>query len=305
MITPSLGILDFGYINTPDLYAHQVINSIFEEIAVYENAGYKRFWLSEHYSPEFAWFDPQMILPLLAGYSENIRVGMAGVLLKFHSPLTVVQNFKLISAIFNGRIDLGLAGATVSPNAAILLNGMEDIPDTKQTIYHEKLRLLNELLRNDKWTSEKPTGILVPPHGTTLPQMWTLGSTNRSASIAMKYQYNFCISFMHPGSSFIKYTDAIKVFKDEYYSMHGEEAVGAALVACACCDNKEEQQRFTAQYFLEDPIVNTFGTAEHIAENLHKLHAILGNDEFILFSPEWKREKRVESYIKIAEQFMS
>ena len=40
-----------------------------------------------------------------------MRVGSAGILLQYYSPLKVAENFRTLEAMFPGRIDLGVTRA--------------------------------------------------------------------------------------------------------------------------------------------------------------------------------------------------
>ena len=297
MSLPSLGILDFGYINPPKLHAYQTINSLFEEVAQYEALGYKRLWLSEHYSPEFAWFNPEILLPLLAGYSEKIRVGLAGVLLSYHSPLLVAQNFKLLSAVYNDRIDLGIARAHVSERTGKFLVSNTEMENINADWENKVAQLLLFLRQNSIEESllEKMT---VPPHGTMLPEMWLLGASGHSVDNTVKNQCNFCISFMHPGSDFNKNKDTLKIFKEKYYAKNNCLPQTAVLLCGVHVRDKIERQRLENE-FNQRGDVNIFGEKNFIIDRLHALKEIFDNDEFILFNPYFDRSQRMESFATI------
>ena len=47
----------------------------------------------------------------VAAVTKHIRVGSGGVMLVNHAPLMVAERFKVLEALFPGRIDLGLGRA--------------------------------------------------------------------------------------------------------------------------------------------------------------------------------------------------
>src|SRR6201993_4793062 len=47
----------------------------------------------------------------IAAGTQPIRVGSGGVMLPNHAPLVVAERFKMLEALFPGRIDLGLGRA--------------------------------------------------------------------------------------------------------------------------------------------------------------------------------------------------
>ena len=293
-MTKPLGILEFGYIRPPDLHAYQVINSLFEEVSFYEELGYKRLWLSEHYSPEFAWFNPSMLLPLLAGYSEKIRIGIAGILLSYHSSLLVAQNFKLLSAVYPDRIDLGIAKARIPPNTNKFLIS----PEENERIPVEWERKINELLffiRNDEPENEVLEKMVVPPHGTSLPEPWMLGASPFSMDLAIKERCNFCISFMHPGSGFRANREVCRQFREKYFKAHGALPIASALVPVALIEDGERKTQFEVMYG-NSPETNIFGSREFVQDKVAELQQQLDCDELVLFTPFWERERRMETY---------
>ena len=47
----------------------------------------------------------------IAAATTHLRVGSGGVMLPNHAPLMVAERFKVLEALFPGRIDLGLGRA--------------------------------------------------------------------------------------------------------------------------------------------------------------------------------------------------
>lgn len=291
----SFGILEFGYINPPELYAHEVINQLFHEVSQYETMGYKRLWLSEHFSPEFAWYYPEMLLPLLAGYSEKIRVGVAGVLLSFHSPLLVAQNFKILSAIYSNRIDLGIAKAGIPDNINQYLIAPEERPRLAAML-ERKIEELLFFLRNDDPNNDKLENMVVPPHGTVLPEQWLLGSSPYSTDQAIKNDCNLCISYMHPGSDYEKNKDIFKDFKERYWAINKKDPITAVLLPCALVEDNDPRKAAFDSAYSNSPLTNLFGTKNYIKDKLAGLIETFNCDEVILFSPYWERDKRLETY---------
>ncbi|MDN5288029.1 MAG: hypothetical protein JWR38_4303 [Mucilaginibacter sp.] len=295
----NLSLLEFGKTFPPEQLAHHVINNLFEDVSLYENLGYKRLWLSEHYSPEFAWFNPEMLMPLLAGYSEKIKIGLAGVLLGYHSPLRVAQNFKILSSIYAGRIDLGLARASVPENTSVFLISKEEVKSVVEN-WETKVAQLVSFLRN--WEPEKSLlkNMIVPPHGTDLPDVWVLGASGNSVNIAVENKANFCLSFMHPGSNYRKSKDVIKRFKEEYLKKHLILPETSVLLASFATDDKDLIQRYGLQYNQEAEI-NPFGPADYIKEELVRLQRELESDEFVIYCPVPERCQRIAHYQSIID----
>ena len=77
-----------------------------------DELGLTRYWLAEHHNmPSVASTNPPVLLGVLAGRTERIRVGSGGVMLPNHAPLVVAEQFALLEAAAPGRIDLGIGRA--------------------------------------------------------------------------------------------------------------------------------------------------------------------------------------------------
>jgi len=74
-----------------------------------ERAGYHRFWVAEHHLAEgVASSAPAVLVALIAGATDRIRVGSGAVQLPNSPPLLVVEQFGTITALHPDRVDLGL-----------------------------------------------------------------------------------------------------------------------------------------------------------------------------------------------------
>lgn len=74
-----------------------------------EQLGYERFWVAEHHAvPGIASGAPAVLLAAVGARTERIRLGSGGVMLPNHRPLVVAEQFRMLAALYPGRIDLGL-----------------------------------------------------------------------------------------------------------------------------------------------------------------------------------------------------
>jgi luciferase family oxidoreductase group 1 len=74
-----------------------------------DKSGYERFWVAEHHSDcALASGAPEVMVAHLAAVTERLRVGSGGVLMPYHSPFHVAEQFNLLAALHPGRIDMGL-----------------------------------------------------------------------------------------------------------------------------------------------------------------------------------------------------
>ena len=74
-----------------------------------EAFGFLRYWVAEHHlAPGVASSAPGVVISLVAGATSHIRVGSGAVQMGHHTPLSVVEQFGILDAVYPGRIDLGL-----------------------------------------------------------------------------------------------------------------------------------------------------------------------------------------------------
>src|ERR1017187_8983434 len=77
-----------------------------------DGLGYFRYWVAEHHgTPMLACASPEVLIAAIASSTRRIRVGSGGVMLPHYSPLKVAETFSILSALFPGRIDLGIGRA--------------------------------------------------------------------------------------------------------------------------------------------------------------------------------------------------
>src|SRR5436853_3576720 len=106
-----LSILDLSVVTTGTRPAAALRNSI--DLARHADAlGYVRYWLAEHHNlASVASPAPDIMIGQIAAITSHIRVGSGGVMLPNHAPLMVAERFKMLEALFPGRIDLGIGRA--------------------------------------------------------------------------------------------------------------------------------------------------------------------------------------------------
>jgi alkanesulfonate monooxygenase SsuD/methylene tetrahydromethanopterin reductase-like flavin-dependent oxidoreductase (luciferase family) len=112
-----LGILDLVPISTGSSAPEALRNSI-DLARRAEELGYARYWFAEHHlNPGVAGTSPAVVIALVAGATERIRLGSGAVQLGHRTALSTVEEFGLLDALFPGRIDLGLGRSGSVPKS--------------------------------------------------------------------------------------------------------------------------------------------------------------------------------------------
>ncbi|NDK90564.1 LLM class flavin-dependent oxidoreductase [Gordonia desulfuricans] len=73
-----------------------------------EKLGYRRYWLAEHHLVAVAGSATSTLIGLVAAATDTIRVGSAAIQSGLHTPVSIVEAFGTIDALYPGRLDLGL-----------------------------------------------------------------------------------------------------------------------------------------------------------------------------------------------------
>ncbi len=122
---------------------------------------------------------PDVMIGQIAAVTQHIRVGSGGVMLPNHAPLVVAERFKMLEALFPGRIDLGLGRAPGTDGAtAYALRSRLDRREGD-----DFLERLHELILWE--TRDFPPGhpynnVVAMPDDSPLPPIWLLGSSDYS-----------------------------------------------------------------------------------------------------------------------------
>lgn len=130
-----------------------------------------------------------MIGPVAAATSR-IRVGSGGVMLPHYSPLKVAENFSMLSALFPGRIDLGIGrapGTSAQIAFALQRDRRQASPDDFREQMDELLEYFGKGLRELRFQS---------------PEVSLLGSSAQSAVWAAELGLPYVFAdFINPGGA--------------------------------------------------------------------------------------------------------
>ena len=123
-----LSVLDLSFITTATPGAAAIRNSL-ELAAPGRRLGYRRIWVAEHHNlPSVASGAPEIMIGAIAAATRRIRVGSGGVMLPNHAPLMVAERFKVLEALYPGRIDLGIGRAPgTDPLTSMALRRRQEI----------------------------------------------------------------------------------------------------------------------------------------------------------------------------------
>lgn len=328
-----LGILDQSQINEGG-DAIQALQNTTNLAVEADRLGYSRFWVSEHHSSRsLAHSSPEVLIAHLASRTSHIRVGSGGVMLPHYSAYKVAENFRLLEALYPGRIDLGIGrapgGRPLSTRA--LQEGKYQHGDQYPQQVVDLIAYLNDAVPADF----RFPGLLAAPSVPTTPELWLLGSSGGTAGLAAEVgaSYAFAQFFGTPGGA-----ESMEMYYERFQpSLMEQEPHSLAAVMAICADTEAEAEELASSvglYFLAletgaelsfFPSVETaksypytdydhhrleiarhrriIGTPEQVKEQLLKLAAEYRSDELLIVSPIFDFEAKLRSYRLIANAF--
>ena len=240
---PPLSVLDLSVVTTGTPPAKALRNSI--DLAQHaDRLGYVRYWLAEHHNlASVASPVPAIMIGQIAAATQHIRVGSGGVMLPNHAPLVIAEQFKMLEALFPGRIDLGLGRAPGTDGAtAYALRSRLDRREGD-----DFLERLHELILWE--TREFPAGhpynnVVAMPDDTPLPPIWLLGSSDYSAELSAQVGMGF--AFAHHFASYDA-VEAMTNYRSRFQPSRWRSTPHAILaVAAIVADTDDEADKLAS-----------------------------------------------------------
>lgn len=299
-----LGLLDFG-LRDKAMNSLHIVEDLIEYARHADALGYSRFWVAEHHTADtrLAWSNPQTLVPILAGMTERIKIGVAGILLGIHSSYHVASQFKLLANLFPKRIDLGLANGVVSEKVAQALTHKSN--KESQALFEKNCTDLAHMLYDEDELYEDGEGIVIPPYKGEIPELWSLGVSYKSLERAMNLKANFARSIFHHGADSTHEQDRLQQFKVEFFQRHNRYP--KITLALAGCCNKSSVK---AAKIVEDLNRKTsvgkgevFGSPEKFHDEIMILTEEYGIDEVIFMSAATNSKDRMEEIELISNAF--
>jgi luciferase family oxidoreductase group 1 len=191
-VTP-LSVLDLSPVTTATPGSAALRNSL-DLARLADRLGYKRYWLAEHHNlASIASSAPEIMIGRIAAATTRIRVGSGGVMLVNHAPLMVAERFKVLEALFPGRIDLGLGRAPgTDPVTSYALRRHQDAREGDDFL--ERFQELM-LMERGGFSQDHPfRNVQAVPADVALPPIWLLGSSGYSAELAAAVGMGFAFA---------------------------------------------------------------------------------------------------------------
>ena len=235
-----LSVLDLSPVVSGSTAAQALRNTV-DLARLADHLGFTRYWIAEHHNmPMIASSAPEIMIGQVAAATSRIRVGSGGVMLPNHAPLMVAERFKMLEALYPGRIDLGLGRAPgTDPATSYALRRRQDVSEED-----DFLDRFNELMLFE--TRGFPPGhpfanVKAMPSDVALPPIFLLGSSDYSAQLAGHIGAVF--AFAHHFATFDA-AEAMRLYRDSFKPSASHAKPYAILAThVVCADTDEEADR--------------------------------------------------------------
>ncbi|MCC6129229.1 MAG: LLM class flavin-dependent oxidoreductase [Acidobacteria bacterium] len=252
-----------------------------------EALGFARYWLAEHLAGSDC--SAQLPLALLAGLTSSIRIGTAGVQIRFQNPITAARGFRFLESLFPGRIDAGFcagggsAETSVSRYEAPVASGV------------------------DAFTTRAAALLAEMRERGPVPSSWAMGNGLRTAAFAAREGIAFAYSVAHqytpdPGDGD---PSIIAAYKAQFVPRPELPAPLSCLtVAVSCAETEDEARRFMQlPYPAATFHVSAIGTGEMCREKIERLTRLHGADEVVVIARSPDLSTTITSYELLARAF--
>jgi luciferase family oxidoreductase group 1 len=281
--TLDLSVLDLVPVRTGQTSAQAVAASLHLAQRA-DELGFRRYWFAEHHNmPAVASTTPPVLAAAAAARTTRIRLGSGGVMLPNHAPLIVAEQFAALEAVAPGRIDLGIGRAPGSdPVITQLLRMTGTTSDVDRFPEHVRdiLGLVSpegasvRLVSRPGASAGEPYAVHATPVATTTPEVWLLGSSDYSASLAAAFGLPYVFANHFSGEGLDRALDLYRSqFRESEYLSAPRTFLTANVIAADTADQAEErmlpQARMMARLRGGRPLVALETVEEAAAAETH------------------------------------
>jgi luciferase family oxidoreductase group 1 len=292
----------------------QAIASTIELARLADRLGYHRYWLAEHHSLRgLADASPEILLARLGAETRAIRIGTGGIMLPYYASFKIAEQFKMLEALYPGRIDLGLGRAPAGHprTARVLFDGR---PIDSEEGFIRQLAELSAIFKGEVPEGHPLEDQIASPAVPSVPEMWVLGSSGGGAAFASHLGMRF--AFAH----FINaYTGAqiARAYRQQFRAGHEANPYAAVAIIALCADTEEEAKaieramlmRWVLTAFghnrpvptIEEAAAYSFSPKEEAVAARERPRATIGSAEFVARRiREIKEEFQADEVILVA-----
>jgi luciferase family oxidoreductase group 1 len=239
----ALSVLDLSPVSAGSTGAQALRNTL-DLARLADGLGYVRYWVAEHHNmPLIASSAPEIMIGQIAATTKNMRVGSGGIMLPNHAPLMVAERFKVLEALFPGRIDLGLGRAPGTDQmTSYALRRRQGV--SEEDDFLDRFSELMALENRSFPAGHAFHNVHAMPAEVPLPPIYLLGSSDYSAQLAG--QIGAAFAFAHHFATFPA-DEAMRLYRESFRPSASHDKPYAILGTHAVlADTDAEAERLAA-----------------------------------------------------------
>jgi luciferase family oxidoreductase group 1 len=332
-----LSVLDQSPVSEGFTPADALRNTI-ELARLADKLGYERYWIAEHHAiVTLASPAPEILIARIGAETSGIRIGSGGILLPHYSPLKVAENFRMLHALYPGRIDLGIGRAPGGSGLEAFALRRDRNERLQNDDFEEQLLELLAFLHHEFPPDHPFARINVSPDMPGAPEVWLLGSSSWSSAVAAKMGLPYAFAhFITPEETPMALQNYRSDFQRSKRLAHPRAIVALGVI---CADTETEARRLftSAQLHIRrirlqgkrlpvptpeqaiaeignlalgtDPVVRgggewpryVVGAPEQVREELERMASNLQVEEMMILAVLHDYQARLRSYQLVAE----
>jgi luciferase family oxidoreductase group 1 len=305
-----------------------------------DRLGYTRFWMSEHHAMDLlACTAPEVMLARIGAETTRIRIGSGGIMLPHYTALKVAECFRMLHALYPGRVDLGIGRAPGGgPIEALALQRNRN--SKMQDDFPDQVSELLAFLGHSFPGGHPFAGIRVSPEMPGSPDVWMLGSSMWSAAAAVEFGLPYAFAhFFSP----VHTRAAIETYQRSFTpSQYRDKPEATVAVGAICAETQDDAEHLFASVRLlqrrirqndrrpvaspedalrelkllgEGTVADALaqeegewpryfvGTPQKVKRDLESMAGALGIGEVIVNTITWDHSARLRSYELLAGVF--
>ncbi len=247
---------------------HQMIDEQVSLMQAAEGYGFDSVWPAEHHFSEYGVCGSTVVnLAAIARTTKRIRLGTGVVVLPFHNPVRVAEDFAMLDHLSNGRVDLGI-GRGYQP---IEYQGFGVDQTRSREIFDESIEVIRRA-----WTQERlnfvgkhfrfeDVEVRPRPFQNPHPPIWMAALSEETFEKAGRLGFNLLLSPVF-GGSLVTARDRIQRYREALAKAGHDPStreVGALVMTYTGKTQEQARKEFA------DPVIWYFRTfGKYVAPKL-------------------------------------
>jgi alkanesulfonate monooxygenase SsuD/methylene tetrahydromethanopterin reductase-like flavin-dependent oxidoreductase (luciferase family) len=311
----------FYLLETPPGKDHvEVYHEAFDQFKLMDETGWDSLWLAEHHfdhrAPDANYYSITPSTHTMAAYAaaitERIKIGTAVVVLPFHNPVIVAEDFATVDIMSKGRLLFGVGrGYQVEE----FYNWGID-PEESRERFQEELEIILKAWEgpfeyDGKFHKVKKINVIPKPVQTPHPPVYVAAVSPSTYEWVIKKGYNVLTSFLHPYDQVFELYEAYhKTAEEAGFAGQLDFPLARFLYVSDTTEKAQEECREQLMWYFRTLLAEVIAPPPEIAppgqmefyqglkekfstitfEEILDQHAIVGDPDHAIERIQWIRE---------------